>query len=79
MPKFIDFHPNWQVKPETVARLREAARTGQVDEFGVRQLEFFYSPDGKGAYCLLEGPDEEAVRKHHSAANCDPMRVESLL
>ena len=79
MPKFIDFHPNWQMKPETVERLREDARTGRVDEFGVRQLEFFYSPDGTGAYCLLEGPDEEAVRKHHGGRCGDPLRVESLL
>jgi hypothetical protein len=79
MPKFIDFHPNWQMKPETVERLREDARTGRVDEFGVRQLEFFYSPEGKGAYCLLEGPDEEAVRKHHGGRCGEPLRVESLL
>ena len=65
MPRFIDFHPNWQVKPETIRRLREDAATGRVDEFGVRQIEFFYNPDGKGAYCLLEASDEEAVRKHH--------------
>jgi hypothetical protein len=79
MPKFIDFHPNWQVKPETLERLREAARTGSEDEFGVRQLEFFYSPDGKGAYCLLQGPDAEAIRKHHHGTEIEPLRIESLL
>jgi hypothetical protein len=79
MPKFVDFHPNWQVNAQSVERLREAARTGQVDEFGVRQLEFFYNPDGKGAYCVLEAPDEEAVRKHHRGRDVGPLQVESLL
>ena len=41
--------------------------------------DVFPSPDGKGAYRLLEGPDEEAVRKHHGGRCGDPLRVESLL
>jgi hypothetical protein len=79
MPKFIDFHPDWQVNPQTVEKLREAARTGTVDQHGVRQLEFFYSPDGKGAYCVLEAPNAEAVCNHHGGRDVGPMLVESLL
>jgi hypothetical protein len=79
MPKFIDFHPSWQVRPQTVERLRQAAERGDVDEHGVRQLEFFYSPENKGAYCVLEAPDLEAVRKHHGGTMTgEPMLVESL-
>jgi hypothetical protein len=78
MPKFIDFHPDWQVKPEFVERLREAARTGRVDEHGVRQLEFFYNPDHKGAYCILEAPDAEAVCRHHGGRDVGPLRIETL-
>lgn len=79
MPKFIDFHPNWQVRPEAIRRGREEAKAGKVDQFGVRQLEFFYNPDGKGGYCLLEAPDEEAVRQHHGGKCGEVLRVESLL
>jgi hypothetical protein len=47
----------------------------------VRQLELYHNPDGK-VYCLLEGPDEEATRKHHAAlhVSCgDVHQVGSLL
>ena len=50
-----------------------------MDAFGVHQPEGFSSPHGTGASCLLEGPDEEAVRKHHGGRCGDPLRVESLL
>ena len=32
----------------------------------MRQVELHHNPDGK-VYCLLEGPDEEAIRQHHAA------------
>jgi hypothetical protein len=35
-----------------------------VDEFGMRQVELFHNPEGQ-MYCLLDGPDEDAIRKHH--------------
>jgi hypothetical protein len=58
MPKFLDFHPGFQISPEGIGRLRREAVEGTRDEYGVRQIDLFYSPDGKGVYCLLEGPDE---------------------
>jgi hypothetical protein len=79
MPKFIDFHPNITMTSEDVAQLRAETQSGKVDEFGVRQIELFYSPDGKGVYCVLEAPDEEAVRKHHGGNCGDVVKVESLL
>ncbi len=79
MPKFIDYHPGYVMKPEGIQRLRKAVQAEEVDEFGVRQLELFYSPGGKGVYCLLEAPDEEAVRKHHKGNCGEVIRVESLL
>ncbi len=79
MPKFIDFHPNLQVSTEDVEHLRAETQLGKVDEFGVRQIELFYSPDGKGVYCLLEAPDAEAVRKHHGGQCGEVIQVESLL
>jgi hypothetical protein len=47
----------------------------------VRQIELYHNADGK-VYCLLEGPDEEAIRNHHEALNVpcgDVHRVDSLL
>jgi hypothetical protein len=75
----MDFHPNIQVSAEGVAQLRADTKSGKVDEFGVRQIELFYSPDGKGVYCLLEAPDEKAVRKHHGGECGELIQVESLL
>ena len=79
MPKFIDFHADYQVSPEALARLREETVAGTTDQYGVRQLELFHSPDGKGVYCLLEAPDEVAVRNHHHGNCGEVIRVESLL
>jgi hypothetical protein len=66
MPQFMDFHDDLKLPAEAIDQIAEGTRTGAVDEFGVRQLELFHNADGK-VYCLLDGPDEEAVRKHHEA------------
>ena len=78
MPKFIDFHPGVQIAPERVAQIRQDTVDGKSDQFGVRQLEFYYSSDGKGVYCVLEAPDESAVRNHHNGNCNEVIRVESL-
>ena len=78
MPKFIDFHPGFQISPERIAQLRQQTLDGNTDQYGVRQLELFYSRDGKGVYCLLDGPDEAAVRNHHNGNCNEVIRVESL-
>ena len=79
MPKFMDFHPNYQIASERIGQLRQETVERTSDRYGVRQLELFYSPDGKGIYCLLEGPDEAAVRNHHNGNCNEVIRVESLL
>lgn len=81
MPRFMDFHDDLKLPQEAIASIGEGARNGDVDEFGVRQVELYYNDDGK-VYCLLEGPDEEAIRKHHAALDVpcgDVHRVDSLL
>src|SRR5215216_7471539 len=79
--KFVDFHPNWPAmdRGETIDRLRAETKLGKVDQYGVRQVEFFYSPDGEGAYCVLEAPDKEAVNLHHGGKDVGSVEVESLL
>ena len=81
MPKFMDYHDDLQLPQEAIEQIAQGTRDGAADEFGVRQLELYHNPDGK-VYCLLEGPDEEAIRKHHAAlhVSCgDVHQVDSLL
>jgi hypothetical protein len=77
----MDFHDDLQLPPEAIAEIGDGARNGATDEFGVRQVELFHNPEGK-VYCLLDAPDEEAVRKHHAALDvpCGEVhRVNSLM
>jgi hypothetical protein len=81
MPMFMDFHDDLKLPSEAVAQIAEGTRAGATDEFGVRQVELYHNADGK-VYCLLEGPDEDAIRKHHEALSVpcgDVHRVNGLL
>jgi len=66
MPMFIDFHDDLKLSDQMVDELGHEAREGRSDEYGVRQVDAFFNAHGK-VYCLLEAPDEEAVRSHHTA------------
>ena len=73
MARFMDFHDDLRLPAE-------GARNGTADQFGVRQLELYHNRQGK-VYCLLDGPDELAVRDHHAAlgVSCgDVHQVDSL-
>lgn len=81
MPMFMDFHDDLKLPPDAVTQIAEATRVGATDEFGVRQVELYHNADGK-VYCLLEGPDEDAIRKHHDALSVpcgDVHQVNGLL
>ncbi len=77
MPKFIDFHPGYKMTPEKIEKFTELVKSGATDEYGVRQLELYHGEDG--AYCILEAPDKEAVRKHHRAGCGEIHEINSLL
>ncbi len=81
MPRFMDFHDDLKLPPDAIAAISKGTMDGEVDQFGVKQLELYYNEDGK-VYCLLDGPDEQAVRDHHAALNVDcgqVHKVKSLL
>ena len=81
MPLFMDFHDDLQLPAAAVAQIADDARAGATDEFGVRQVELFHNADGK-VYCLLDGPDEQAIRNHHAALDVgrgDVHQVSGLL
>jgi Nickel responsive protein SCO4226-like len=80
MPRFMDFHQDLTLPAEAIAQIAEDARHARADQFGVRQIELYHTPDGK-VYCLLDGPDEQAIRAHHAALGVpcgDVHQVDSL-
>jgi uncharacterized protein DUF4242 len=80
MPRFMDFHQDLKLPAEAIAQIADDTRYGRADRFGVRQIELYHNPDGQ-VYCLLEGPDEEAIRRHQAALGVprgDVHQVDSL-
>jgi hypothetical protein len=76
----MDFHENLKLPAEAIAQIAEDARAARPDQFGVRQVELYHNLEGQ-VYCLLEGPDEDAIRKHHAALGVpcgDLHQVDSL-
>jgi hypothetical protein len=66
VPKFIDFHPDLRLPAEAIAQIADDTRHARADQFGVRQLDLYHNAEG-AVYCLLEGPDKQAIRSHHAA------------
>jgi Protein of unknown function (DUF4242) len=66
MALFMDFHDDLKLPAEGIAQIADDTRAGRADRFGVRQAELYHNAEGQ-VYCLLEGPDEEAIRQHHAA------------
>jgi hypothetical protein len=80
MALFMDFHEHLPLAGDDIAQITDDARNERADQFGVRQVELYHNADGQ-VYCLLEAPDEEAVRKHHAAlgVDCGPVhRVDGI-
>ena len=81
MPKFMDVHEGLKRPQNAIEKFREETKAGTRNQFGVAQLESYHNEEGH-VFCLLDGPDEEAVRKHHEAlgVTCgDVTQVNSLL
>jgi hypothetical protein len=70
VPQFMDFHPELKLPQDAIDSIAEGAHAGTTDQFGVRQVELFHNADGK-VYCLLDAPNEQAVRDHHAALGVD--------
>jgi len=66
MALFMDFHEDLKLPAEAIAQIAEDTRAARADQFGVRQVELYHNADG-AVWCLLEGPDEHAIRRHRAA------------
>ena len=66
MPRYMDFHQDLKLPAEAIEQIAKDTRNATADQFGVRQVELYHNADGN-VYCLLDGPDEDAIRQHHAA------------
>jgi Protein of unknown function (DUF4242) len=66
MARFMDFHQDLKLPAEVIAQIAQDTRNGTADQFGVRQIELYHNTEGN-VYCLLDAPDEQAIRQHHAA------------
>ena len=69
MPKFIDSHPMTPFTADELKKLQNAP----ADEFGVTHHDILFSEEEDKIYCVLDGPDADAIHKHHAKAgiSCD--------
>lgn len=64
MPKFIDGHRLKDLTPEKLEKLANSP----PDKHGITHIELFYNEKEDKLYCVLEGPNEESIWKHHEDA-----------
>jgi len=62
----MDYHGDLKLPAEAIAQITDDTRHAKADQFGVRQIELYHNAQGN-VYCLLDGPDEDAIREHHAA------------
>ena len=64
MPVFLDQHQGG-LTSEMVPMVKQKVAGGQVDEFGAKALNVYWSDSE--TFCLSEAPNAEAVHKAHEA------------
>jgi len=69
MSRFIDGHDLGGLTREAM----QQAVKSTADEFGVTTYSICYSENEGKAYCISEGPNKEAIEKHHKklGLTCD--------
>src|SRR5436853_3672717 len=65
MAIFFDFHPAGELPVEALRQCFAEARRGHADRSGCRPLDYYLATPGS-VYCLLEAPNEAAVRQFHT-------------
>lgn len=77
MPVFMDTHQGTNLPADLRRQVEERVRSGQKDRFGVIDRGIVIDKDGNKMHCILEGPDADAVMKHHESLNV-PLQHESI-
>jgi hypothetical protein len=69
MPTYLDVH---EMGNTTEEQLKQAANSPK-DEFGVTHRDLLYNKEENKLFCLSDGPNKEAVEKHHQkiGLTCD--------
>jgi AraC-like DNA-binding protein len=71
MPIFMDRHDVFEtVTAEIVAQIHQEDLKIQ-DQFSCRGLTYWFDDQRKTAFCLIEAPDAEAIKKMHAKAHGD--------
>jgi len=71
MPIFMDRHDvSDSITAEIIAQLHQRDLKVQ-DQFGCRGITYWFDDKRKTAFCLIEAPDEDAIRKMHDEAHGD--------
>ncbi|MET1003684.1 MAG: nickel-binding protein [Acidimicrobiia bacterium] len=68
MPIFMDRHDGVTMTPEDVAEAH-AIDLAIQDKYDVNYHTYFYDPDAGVVFCLVEGPNREAVEAVHREAH----------
>lgn len=82
MPIYIDFHKIEGNPSEEDIRLAHEADLAKQEEFGVRFLQYWFNEKASTVFCLIEGPDPEAVKTCHWSTHgntpCNIQEVEPV-
>jgi len=63
LTRFLDTHKIGSFTEEQIEKLHKSP----IDNFGVKHINILYNYEADIMYCLLEGPNKEAVEKHHAS------------
>ena len=68
MPIFLDRHDVVEYSAEEVAKLHVKDLEVQ-DKYGVKFLTYWYDPERRTTFCLVDAPDKETADKVHAEAH----------
>jgi hypothetical protein len=66
MALFMDYHEDLKLPVEALAQIAEDTATPGPTGSACARSSPATTPTG-GVYCLLDGPDQDAIRQHHTA------------
>ena len=68
MPTYMDRHDNMDISPEELAGAHELDLAVQA-KHGVNYLSYWFDPEAKSVFCLVDAPSREAAEAVHREAH----------